>query len=210
MTASRAIDEESAAIMYEGATVRQLSILFKQDAKVVASKMISVVPSGTRKGASLYFIYDAAPRLVKPSYEIERIIKNMNHSDLPPMLSSAFWSAQKTRAAFEEMSGDLWRTTQVVGLIARLFNSVRMILLLMPDTIEREVGLTDAQKTVFRRGIKGALTEGRKTIIKEFKKYGNGPESTEDGKFTTGDVKPNTGRNRISQTEADSDPYHGL
>src|SRR3546814_20097720 len=70
----------------------------------------------------------------------------------------------------------LFRSSRVVRLISVLFNSVRMILLLLPDTIEREAGLTREQKAVVRRVVEGALVEGRKTVMKEFEGYGDGPE----------------------------------
>jgi hypothetical protein len=172
----RSDDPESSAIIYEGATIRQLAIMFKMDPKVVTSKVSSLVPVGRRRGTPIYSVPEAATRLVKPGYDIERVIMNMNHSDLPPMLQNAFWSAQKTRASYEEMIGDLWRTSRVVRLISVLFNSVRMILLLLPDTIEREAGLSREQKAVVRRVVEGALVEGRKAIMKEFEGYGDGPE----------------------------------
>lgn len=211
----RSDDPETSAIIYEGATMRQLALMFKMDPKVVMSKVSSLVPVGRRRGTPIYAIAEAAARLVKPSYEIERVIMNMNHSDLPPMLQNAFWSGQKTRATYEEMIGDLWRTSKVVRLISVLFNSVRMILLLLPDTIEREAGLTREQKQVVRRVVEGALVEGRKAIIKEFENYGDGPEPA-------GDTGP-SGPLRVREHEqaddrgtlvliapAESDEYNGL
>src|SRR3546814_9857258 len=70
----------------------------------------------------------------------------------------------------------LFRSSRVVRLISVLFNSVRMILLLLPDTIEREAGLTREQKAVVRRVVEGALVEGRKTVMKEFEGYGDRSE----------------------------------
>lgn len=180
-TKERADDPETSAIIYEGATIRQLALMFKMDPKVVTSKVSTLIPAGRRRGTPIYSIPEAAARLVKPGYEIERVLMNMNHSDLPPMLQNAFWSAQKTRAAYEEMIGDLWRTSKVVRLISVLFNSVRMILLLLPDTIEREAGLSREQKAVVRRVVEGALVEGRKAVMKEFENYGDGPEPDGDG-----------------------------
>lgn len=211
----RSDDPETSAIIYEGATIRQLSIMFKSDPKVVTSKVSSLVPVGRRKGTSIYSIPEAAARLVKPGYDIERVIMNMNHSDLPPMLQNAFWSAQKTRAAYEEMIGDLWRTSKVVRLISVLFNSVRMILLLLPDTIEREAGLTREQKQVVRRVVEGALVEGRKAIMKEFEGYGDGPEYDGpiggDGPLVVREHEPSDdGRDRVPAAEEESDEYNGL
>lgn len=211
----RSDDPESAAIIYEGATIRQLAIMFKMDPKVVTSKVSSLVPVGRRKGTSIYSIPEAASRLVKPGYDIERVIMNMNHSDLPPMLQNAFWSAQKTRASYEEMIGDLWRTSRVVRLISVLFNSVRMILLLLPDTIEREAGLSREQKAVVRRVVEGALVEGRKAIMKEFEGYGDGPEydgpAGTDGPLVVREHEPVDDRGTgVPSPPEVADEYHGL
>lgn len=211
----RADDPESSAIIYEGATIRQLALMFKMDPKVVTSKVSSLVPVGRRRGTPIYAISEAAQRLVKPGYDIERVIMNMNHSDLPPMLQNAFWSAQKTRASYEEMIGDLWRTSKVVRLISVLFNSVRMILLLLPDTIEREAGLSREQKQVVRRVVEGALVEGRKTIMKEFEDYGDGPEYDGDpgsgGPLVVREHQPVDDRGTgVLGPPEESDEYNGL
>lgn len=211
----RADDEETTAILYEGATVRQLALLFKMDPKVVLQKVSSLVPVGRRRGTPIYSVPEAAGRLVKPGYDIERVIMGMNHSDLPPMLQNAFWSAQKTRASYEEMIGDLWRTSKVVRLISVLFNSVRMILLLLPDTIEREAGLSREQKAVVRRVVEGALVEGRKAIIKEFESYGDGPEpSGDDGPSGPLRVREHEsadhGGDRVPAPPEVEDEYNGL
>jgi hypothetical protein len=213
--AGRADDPETSAIIYEGATIRQIAIMFKMDPKVVTSKVSSLVPVGRRRGTPIYSIPEAAGRLVKPGYEIERVIMNMNHSDLPPMLQNAFWSAQKTRASYEEMIGDLWRTSRVVRLISVLFNSVRMILLLLPDTIEREAGLSREQKAVVRRVVEGALVEGRKSIMKEFEDYGDGPEADpaggSDGPLLVREHEPSDERgDRLLAAPQEQDEYNGL
>lgn len=212
---TRADDPETSAIIYEGASMRQLAIMFKMDAKVVTSKVSSLIPVGRRRGTPIYSIPEAAARLVKPSYDIERVVMNMNHSDLPPMLQNAFWSAQKTRASFEEMMGDLWRTSRVVRLISVLFNSVRMTLLLLPDTIEREAGLTREQKQVVRRVVQGAIVEGRKAIVQEFNGYGDGPEydgtAGSDGPFIVREHEPvDDGGDRVPSSEERPDEYNGL
>lgn len=212
---SRADDPETAAILYEGATIRQLAIMFKMDPKVVTTKVSILVPVGRRRGTATYAIPEAAARLVKPGYDIERVIMNMNHSDLPPMLQNAFWSAQKTRASYEEMIGDLWKTSKVVRLISVLFNSVRMILLLLPDTIEREAGLSREQKAVVRRVVEGALIEGRKAIMKEFEDYGDGPEyngpAGSHGAFVVREHESSDDRrNRVHAAPEESDEYNGL
>ena len=192
--------------------------MFKMDPKVVTQKVSSLVPTGRRRGTSVYSIAEAAARLVKPSYEIERVLMNMNHSDLPPALSSAFWSGLKTRAAYEEMIGDLWRTDKVVRVISVLFNSIRMTLLLLPDTIQREAGLDREKMTVVRRVVEGALVEGRKAVIEEFKDYGDGPQPADRSDGPSGPLRvrdvpvvaDDEGRDRVPETEDQADQYRGL
>lgn len=211
----RADDPETACIIYEGATIRQLALMFKQDPKIVTQKVSPLIPVGRRRGTPIYSVAEAAQRLVKPGYEIERVIMNMNHSDLPPMLQSAFWNSQKARAVYEEMIGDLWRTSKVVRLISVLFNSVRMALLLLPDTLEREAGLNTEQRAVVRRVIEGALVEGRKAIKKEFEDYGDGPEPVGGGGASGPLVvreyeQAYDGGDELPVTAQDADQYNGL
>jgi len=211
----RADDSETSAIIYEGATIRQLCLLFQMDAKTVTPKVSSLVPVGRRRGTAIYNVAEAASRLVKPGYEIERVITTMSATDLPPGLQNAFWAAQKTRAAYEEMIGHLWRTSRVVRLISVLFNSVRMILLLLPDTIEREAGLSREQKAVVRRVVEGAIVEGRKAIMKEFEGYGDGPSYdgpvNGDGPLLIREHDSDDDRgNRVHDAAPDADEYNGL
>ncbi len=211
-------DEESNAIIYEGATLRQLGIMFKADPKVVARKCSSLVPVGSRSGSSIYSIAEAASRLVKPSYEIERYIMEMNHLDLPSLLSKEFWNGQRSRLAFEEANGDLWRTPDVVRMMSELFSAVRMILLLMPDTVEREAGLSREQKAVVRRIVDGAIVNGRDNIIKRFKEHGleryYGDDAGGDGGIPVPEfVRANdqdAGGTGFSTGEEDSAEYNGL
>lgn len=218
MAIKKGTDAESTAIIYEGATIRQLAIMFKADPKVVTRKISGLVPIGKREGTNVYSIPEAASRLVKPSYEIERYIMEMNHLDLPPLLSKEFWNSQRARLAFEEANGDLWRTPDVVRLISELFNSTRMVLLLLPDTVEREAGLNREQKAVVRRVIDGALVDGRNTLVKRFKDYGMGPhyESAGGGSdpLPVLDVESpddqDPGRTGVLEAEEDSDEYRGL
>lgn len=183
---AKTVDGETNAVIYEGATIRQLAIMFKADPKVVTRKVSGLVPVGRREGTAVYSIPEAASRLVKPSYEIERYIMEMNHLDLPPLLSKEFWNSQIARTKFEEMNADLWRTPDVVRVISVLFNSIRMMLLVLPDTVEREAGLNKEQKAVVRRVIDGSIMDNRQTLIKSFKDYGMGPHYRDD----TGGVDP--------------------
>lgn len=212
----RGTDTESTAVIYEGATIRQLALMFKADPKVVTRKVSGLVPVGRREGTAVYSIAEAASRLVKPSYEIERYIMEMNHLDLPPLLSKEFWNSQRARLAFEESNGDLWRTPDVVRLISELFNASRMMLLLLPDTIEREAGLGREQKAVVRRVVDGSISDGRNNLVKRFSEYGMGPEHSGDetGELPFVDVESahdtDGGRTGVLGSAQDPDGHNGL
>lgn len=212
--ASRATDAESSAIIYEGATVRQLSIIFSADPKVIQRKIAGLVPVGKREGTNVYSIPEAASRLVKPSYDIERYIMGMNHLDLPPLLAKEFWNAQRSRLTFEEMNADLWRTADVVRAISLLFNSTRRVLMLLPDTLEREAGLSREQKAIVRRVVDGALVDGRDQLIERFKSYGVASDYFGAGGNTdidlTGTDLEDSGGTGVLEAEEAEDEYNGL
>lgn len=212
-------DGESVAIIYEGATIRQLAMMFKSDPKVVARKVSGLVPVASRDGTVVYSIPEAAARLVKPSYDIERYIMEMNHLDLPPLLSKEFWNSQIARAKFEEMNADLWRTPEVVRAISELFNDTRMVLNLLPDTIEREAGLSREQKAVVRRTVDGAIVAGRDKLVKRFEKYAErlGVQYDNSGGSERLPVpvidraeSPYSGGAGVPETSPDEDEYNGL
>lgn len=206
-------DDETKAIIYEGATIRQLAIMFRADPKVVSRKVAGLVPVGRRRGNNVYRVDEAASRLVKPGYDIERYIREMNHTDLPPLLAKEFWNAQRARQTFEENEGDLWRTADVVQALGEAFNTCRMALLLIPDAVERQTGLTDQQRVVIKSLVDGALADLRHKLKDRFKDYGMGHNS---GAGQLIDLRPTAtddsigGGAGVPSDEEESDPYRGL
>lgn len=205
--ANESYDEETNSIIYQGASVRQLALMFHADPAVVSKKIAGLVPVGRRRGAMIYRIDEAAGRLVKPGYEIERYIREMNHLDLPSMLQVTFWDGQRKRLAFEETNGDLWRTADVVHAFGETFNTLRMSLMLMSDAVEREASLTDTQRVALRRLIDGAMEDCRVKLVEKFKEYGNGPLNTDD-QYNV-EVEADGGAD-IPPAAQEPDEYHGL
>jgi hypothetical protein len=205
-------DDETKAIIYEGATIRQLAIMFRSDPKVVARKVGGLVPVSRRRGNNIYRVDEAAPRLVKPGYDIERYIREMNHVDLPPLLAKEFWNAQRARQAFEEQEGDLWRTPDVVRALSEAFTTCRMSLLLMTDAVERQSALTDQQRIIIKGLIDGALADMREKLKDRFKDYGmDGRPRAEQrllGSVPTED--PDAGGEGVPAEPEVEDEYHGL
>lgn len=162
-------DTESRGIIYEGASLSQLAVMFDLDNREIARKIHSVQPCGERMGYPIYRIKDAAPFLVPPSPdEVANAIKRMSPRDLPASLTKEYWLAQKARADYEEDQGDLWRTADVMRVLGEVFKVSRMSLLLMRDQVERQVELTDKQRNIIIALIDGVLGTMRKSLIENF------------------------------------------
>ena len=210
------VDEESKVVIYEGASILQLSIMFSMDRTTVQRRLAGLAPAGRRSGTSIYNIKEAAQRLVEPGYEIERYIMNMNHLDLPPLLGKEFYNGQRSRLAFEEANGDLWRTADVVRTLSLVFNTYRMVAQTLPDTLEREAGLGREQKAVVRRVTDGALEDAKAKMERAFEDYNVGAdvgavEFDEDRYWAADDAEfPDEGGIGIPESEEDEDPNNGL
>lgn len=208
-SASESYDDETQGIIYQGASSRQLALMFHMDPSVVSRRISGLIPVGRRRGAMIYSIAEAAARLVKPGYEIERYIMEMNHLDLPPLLAKEFWNAMRSRLAFEESNGDLWRTVDVVRAFSEVFQTLRMSLMLMSDAVERETSLTDGQRLALRRLIDGGLHDCRTKLIEKFSEYGNGPDSIDELEFVA-TPDEDAGGDRVPSAEEAEDEYCGL
>ena len=168
--------EVSSDILATGqASLFQLSQLFRTDPKSLPKRLFGVRPATKRAGHPVYNIKEAAARLVEPGYEIEEYIRGMNHTQLPPMLGKEFWNAQQARLKFEKEMGRSYDIEQVIAAISELYQTARMSMLLLADSIERQTSLTEEQRSIIKTEIDGAIDECRNKIVERFKDYGNGP-----------------------------------
>lgn len=153
------------------ATKAQIAKLFRRDPKTMDRLLYGLIPSGVRRGAAVFDIEEAAGRLVKPGYSIEGYIRRMHHTDLPNLLQKEFWNALRARQAFEKEQGDLWPTFEVKAVMAEAFAVIRMALLLMPDHVDREVALSQAQKDILKRLTDAAIVNVQEKLVERFKDY---------------------------------------
>ncbi len=153
------------------ATMAQLGQLFETDPKTLPKRLRGLRPSGVRNNTSTYKIREAASRIVKPGYAIEYYLRTMNHNELPPLLTKEYWNGQRARQIYEENAGDLWRTAQVVEAFAEAFKTLRMSLLLMADSVDRETELSEPQRKIIKRMVDGAIDDLRESMITRFKDY---------------------------------------
>lgn len=153
------------------ATMAQLAQLFETDAKTLPRRLRGLRSSGTRNNTQTYKIRDAAARLVKPGYSIEQYLQRMHPNELPVGLMKEFWAGLKSRQDYETKAGHLWSTAEVVESLAEAFKTARMTILLMPETAERETGVTDAQRRILRRLTDGLIDDLREALVEKFQNY---------------------------------------
>lgn len=167
----RQTDETTEILATGEATMSQIAQMFETDAKTLPKRLKGIIPRGKRNGYKVYSIREAAGRLVRPGYEIEEFIRQMSPQELPPLLSKEFWNGQNARLKHEKELGNLWPTEDVIEAIAVVEQGIRMTILLVTDDIEREEGLTDGQRKVFRRITDAAIGTMKEKITELFEKY---------------------------------------
>ena len=131
-------DEATKAIVYEGATVNQLSAMFNLSKTEIAKRIRTLPPAGVRSGYPIYKVSDAAPYLVEPKVDVEGYVRRMGLKDLPPPLQKDLWAAMNGQLKFEQTQGTVWRVERIQEIWSEWHKRVRMTLLLAPDEAERE------------------------------------------------------------------------
>ena len=164
-------DEETTAVVYQGASLIQLTGIFEMDMRDIKAKITGVVqPCGERRGHPIYKIKDVAPYLVQPPYDIDEFIQRMSVADLPTILRKEYWAGMRSRQLFEKEQAELWPTSQVVETVSTLLKTIRMSLLLAREAVERETELTERQRAIVTKIVDNALEEAHGTVIKQFSK----------------------------------------
>lgn len=160
------LDDESAAALYKGLTISQLQIILEMDRRDLSKKIEAgnVKPAGMRGGFPIYKLKDVMPHVVKPVYDVEAYMRQMNPQDLPKLLTKEYWAGQRSRQEFMLREGDLWPTSKVVSTAGEWFKLVRMSALLCIDTVERQVELSEKQRSIIKGVMDGMLIELHREI----------------------------------------------
>lgn len=181
-TAKAKLDRESASLLYQGASIGQLALLFRKDKRTVTSKITGKVePCGMRGGFPIYAVADAAPYIVPPVGDFEEAIKKMHHEDIPPLLHKNYWAGKRERQAFEKEEGLLIDVYDAAAIVSEAFLNARMSILLMPDAIEREFVLTDAHRASLKKLVDSAIEELQTNLVGAFSEHLPDQAGTDDG-----------------------------
>jgi hypothetical protein len=170
-TKNTSYDEETLAAIYRGVTQDQLMRIFKMDHRTIKKKLFEsgVKPVGkSANNADIYAIIEIAPYLVKPIFDVETYIKQMNHADLPKHLTKEFWAGLRSKQDYEERAGHLWRTEKVVEKVGELMKLVKMGALLMNDAVERQTELSERQRAIIKELSHGMLADLMNRINEQF------------------------------------------
>lgn len=197
MTAKDRDGGESAAIIFQGASVSEIAKLFRTDPRRVREAVLNVKPCGERRGFPIYYVHEVAPHILKPTRmltdaEMAAHLSRMNPKELPPLLSKDFWNALRARLRFEEEQGDLWKTEHVQLLFSETFKSLRMSLLLLPDELARSSTLSNEQFEAVRAAVDRMMADLKESITSRMKSL---PEMQSGivGYVEDGDDEPNNG-----------------
>ena len=166
--ANRAPDLETRQMIYEGVSIAQLCAIFGMQNKTVSKRLAALKPKGERDRHPIYELKEAARYLVEPIYNPEEVIQRMNHRDLPPMLLKEYWTGQRAKQQFEEQAGHLWRTESVIEHVGEAFKTIRMSLLLLGDSVERETAFTDRQRSILSQLVDSTLNSAADALIGKF------------------------------------------
>lgn len=183
---SKRMDDDTKAMLYQGASISQLNVLFGMDNRTISAKLFGLEPTGKRAGAPIYSVREAAALLIAPSLDLEDVeilatyVRKMDHTKLPTLLSKEFWSAMRAKQIYEENAADLWRTEQVVEVYGDLVKSVRMPLILAKDSIANEMELDDRAQKIFDRIIDQTLEDLHDAVVKQFGTRATAPAVEDD------------------------------
>jgi uncharacterized coiled-coil protein SlyX len=169
-------DGETYAILYDGASISQLKVLFSMDARDVARKLMGVPPTGERRGFPIWHVRDAAAKLVKPDFtdvEIMRYIAGMDFKHLPPTLNKEMWNGLRARLRFEVEQGDYWHVERIQRMLNEMMQVDRTSALLLADRVNREETLTTKQRDVIMKLSDEHLAEKRRLYDKAMNELDN-------------------------------------
>lgn len=157
----------------DGVTVSFLMEAFRLSRYKVEKALRRIRPTGyDRHSSALYDLAEAAACLVEPNFDVTDYLDRLKPEQLPEKMREGYWNAKLKQLRFEERAGQLWRTELVFSIYSEILQDIRTKLRILPDTIDRTVGLSNAQVTKVTR-IVDKLQEDIHKHILDFAKKGN-------------------------------------
>jgi hypothetical protein len=147
-TATTSSGQIEAVKVKEGVTVAWLAAVFGKSGEWVRLRLADCPPVSQHGRAFRYNIAEAAAYLVDPKIDITKYLRDLKSSDLPAHLQKEIWDARLKRQKWEALAGDLWHTQDVMAVLSGTFAIIKSSIQLWPDTVERQVGLSNEQRAL--------------------------------------------------------------
>lgn len=151
------------SVVTEGATVHELAIMFNKDLRDVRKALrVAEIKGHNRGGEAIYSVATAATHLVRfdeTNIDALKRLLHTHHDQLPVQTRKEYWTALTLEQKYLREKGDLWSTSEILILATTLCRGIRTSMELLPDSIDREAGLTERQRDVMQRTIDTALNE---------------------------------------------------
>ena len=159
---------ELRTILYQGATARQLALMFGMDQTAVERRLAGARSAGEKDGRTIWRVKDAAAVLAPlPADVVGRVIR-MNHMDLPPVLRKEYFDGQLKHLKVLELEGHIWRTEAVQQYVGTAFRDIKLEIQLLSDILERSTELSERQRQIAAEAIDGCLRGLRSKLLKLF------------------------------------------
>jgi len=145
---TKAIDSKTDdwAQVRRGVTQAWLTGALRMDKRTV-KKRLAECPIAEKKAGNiaLYDLAQAMSFLVKPRFDIEDYMRNMNPEELPPRLKSEYWKAKRSEQEYKERAGELWHTEDVIMVLGDTAKTIRGVMQTWIDALERKTEVTPEQ-----------------------------------------------------------------
>lgn len=165
------MDEASRGLIFDGASISQLSDIFGRDRRTVTKYLreASVRPTGKRNGYPIYSLREAATYLcdMDPDF-IDRRLATMNPQDLPPLITKEYWNGKSARLKFLRDDGKLWETSAVEGLLGVWVKNFIIGVRQTEDAVDRRGMLSEAQRVELQNQLQSLINMTRSTLENAF------------------------------------------
>lgn len=151
--------------MHAGVTVSWLAEVFGMDPRDVKRKLADCPPLAARKAGYVYSIPMAARYLVKPAFDLKKMLATMKPADLPAQLQGEFWTARLRQQKWEENAGHLWRTEAVLEVLGKMFSTIKFSMQLWVDNLERSTAVSQEQRRLLVEMIDGLQNEIYQSLV---------------------------------------------
>ncbi len=158
-----------------GFTVSWLSRAFGVSQYFVRKLLADAPVKGKGGKANLYDIREAAKRLIHGDVDWDELLRKINKRDLPAHLQTEIWAARRAEQRFRQDAGELWSTDAVLDVLTSVLAVVRSRVVIWPDTLERQTGLTADQRDRLMQLADSLLDDVHDAILEESKKHTTPP-----------------------------------